>query len=155
NERLAAARQKACHPLSETWGEVQSLAAALAGAPDPEDARRRLRSALRRIVEKIMLLVIPRRRDRVAVVQVFFNREKGHVGRDYQIWMGPDRATGRAKPSGWYRCYPWDRPPAEGVPLPGPADLDDAGENEPAKTELLFQALSDADLEFIFRHTPK
>jgi len=66
--KLAEARQKAAHPLSEDWGTAQSLLAAL----DNDDARTRLRAALRRIVEEIRLLVVPRGRDRLCAVQIRF-----------------------------------------------------------------------------------
>src|SRR5262249_25532417 len=57
--KLAEARQKAVHPLSESWGEAQSLLDALASAPDPHEARMRLRGALRRIIATIWILVVP------------------------------------------------------------------------------------------------
>lgn len=107
--RLALARQKAAHPLSETWGEAQTLAATLKTAPDPIDARTRLRAALRRIVSEIWLLVIrlpgkPRSRskkppaevgrDRVCVVQMHF-RDRPAVRRFCWIY----RAAGRGRPA--------------------------------------------------------
>jgi DNA invertase Pin-like site-specific DNA recombinase len=84
-EKLAEARLLAAHPLSESWGEAQSLAEALATAPDPQDARLRLRSALRRIVESMWLLVVPRGRDRLAAVQMWFGKRQ----RDYLIFHRP------------------------------------------------------------------
>jgi DNA invertase Pin-like site-specific DNA recombinase len=41
-EQLAEARQKARHPLSETWGEFQTLADVLDIADDPNDVRLRI-----------------------------------------------------------------------------------------------------------------
>jgi DNA invertase Pin-like site-specific DNA recombinase len=70
--RLAEARRKAAHPLSESWGEMQSLAETLAEAADKHDCRLRIRSALRRIVESIHLLIVPRGRDRRCACQVWF-----------------------------------------------------------------------------------
>src|SRR5262249_45711882 len=58
--QLAEARQQAACPLSESWGAAQSLLETLDAAADPDDARLRLRSALRRIVEEIWLLVVPK-----------------------------------------------------------------------------------------------
>jgi DNA invertase Pin-like site-specific DNA recombinase len=72
NARLADAREKAAHPLSEGWGEAQSILGALAAAPDPREARLRLRTALRRIVSAIWLLVVPRGKDRLCAVQMVF-----------------------------------------------------------------------------------
>jgi DNA invertase Pin-like site-specific DNA recombinase len=84
--RLAEARQKAAHPLAESWGASLSLAAALDGAPDPDDARLRLRSALRRVVEDIRMLVVAKGVRRVAALQVYFN---GNGHRDYVIYYRP------------------------------------------------------------------
>jgi DNA invertase Pin-like site-specific DNA recombinase len=84
--RLADARAKLAHPLAESWGECLSLSSALDKAPDPEDARLRLRSALRRVVDQIFLLVVPRRLERMAAVQIFF---KGGGRRDYLIFYLP------------------------------------------------------------------
>ncbi|MFL5338822.1 MAG: recombinase family protein, partial [Gemmataceae bacterium] len=69
---LADARPKAANPLSESWGEAKTLLGVLEKSPDPTEARLRLRSALRRIVDTITLLVVPRGRDRLAAVQIHF-----------------------------------------------------------------------------------
>jgi len=82
--RLAAAREKAAHPLSEAWGETKPLVTTLAAAPDPADARLRLRAALRRIVNSIWLLIVPRGVDRICAVQVWFSGGKCH--REYLIF---------------------------------------------------------------------
>jgi DNA invertase Pin-like site-specific DNA recombinase len=80
-EQLTEAARKAANPLSETWGEFGSLVDVLDNAPDPEDARLRLRSCLRRMVDAIWLLVVPRGTTRLAAVQVWFVGGKRH--RDY------------------------------------------------------------------------
>jgi DNA invertase Pin-like site-specific DNA recombinase len=100
--RLAEARHKAAHPLSETWGEFQSLAAALEAAPDPEDFRLRLRSSLRRIAEGMSLLVVPRGKVRLAAVQIDFT---GGRRRSYLIYYRPaQRPGGRPIPPAlWWR----------------------------------------------------
>jgi DNA invertase Pin-like site-specific DNA recombinase len=114
--RLAEARQKATYPLSEVWGEAQTLLRSLQGAPDPADARLRLRSALRCIVESVWLVVVPRGHARLCAVQVFFN-DKGRR-RDYLILHRPAKAnkSGRT-PGGW-----WARSLAS-VVQPGDLDL--------------------------------
>jgi DNA invertase Pin-like site-specific DNA recombinase len=98
---LAEARQKAASPLAEAWGECRSLLDALDAAPDPEDARTRLRAALRRIVEGIYCLFIGRTDAvRVAAVQLRFT---GGSHRDYLIlhkW-GTRGAVGD-RPSEWH-----------------------------------------------------
>jgi hypothetical protein len=96
--RLAAARQKAMHPLSESWGEAQTLMEALENAADPLDARTRLRASLQRIIASIYLLVVPRGRDRLCAVQVWFAGGKKH--RDYLIFHRPPKANGRARVEG-------------------------------------------------------
>jgi DNA invertase Pin-like site-specific DNA recombinase len=83
-DQLAEAAQKAAHPLSETWGEFGSLADVLDNAPDPEDARLRLRACLRRMVESMWLLVVPRGTTRLGAVQVWFTGNKRH--RDYLLY---------------------------------------------------------------------
>jgi hypothetical protein len=69
---LDQARRRAARPLGEVWGDCKSLVAALGEAPDPGDARLRLRSALRRVIESVWLLVVPRGRDRLLAAQVWF-----------------------------------------------------------------------------------
>jgi DNA invertase Pin-like site-specific DNA recombinase len=88
---LAAAREKNAHPLSETWGQAQTLIGALATAPDRRDARLRLRSAIRRICSSIWLLVVPRARNRLCAVQIWFAGEERH--RDYLILRRPPHGS--------------------------------------------------------------
>lgn len=99
-ERLAEANRRAASPLSAAWGEAQSLVDALAHAVDPTDARLRLRAALRRIVEAVYLLVVPRGRRRLCGVQIFF---AGGARRDYLILHVPASTAGAAaRPPKWY-----------------------------------------------------
>jgi hypothetical protein len=81
--RLADARARAAHPASESWGDCQSLIGVLTGAADPVEVRLRLRSALRRIVEDMRILVLPLRRDRLVAVQIWF--AGGKRSRSYMI----------------------------------------------------------------------
>jgi DNA invertase Pin-like site-specific DNA recombinase len=67
-EERRQAEQAAAHPLSEAWGQAKSLLNVLR---TPED-HLRLRSLLRRIVEDIHVLVVPRGWDRLAAVQMRF-----------------------------------------------------------------------------------
>jgi hypothetical protein len=90
--KLAEARRKAAHPLSESWGEVRSLVEALGSAPDHREARLRLRAALRRVVEPILLVVVPRGRQRLCAVQIRFTGD-GH--RDYLILYRPGWSDGK------------------------------------------------------------
>jgi DNA invertase Pin-like site-specific DNA recombinase len=97
---LAEAERQAASPLSRAWGEYRDLLGALDAAPDREEARMRLRSAIRRIVEGIWCLFVesppteragrPRGKKaksaRLAAVQMWFN---GGGHRDYLIGYRP------------------------------------------------------------------
>jgi DNA invertase Pin-like site-specific DNA recombinase len=110
--KLADARHRAAHPLSASWGETQTLLGAMEAAPDKAEAYTRLRTALRRIVEGIWLLVVPRGRDRLCAAQVWFKRDEGEVrSRSYLILH---RHAGSG--SGWRAGSLAD--------VTGPADLD-------------------------------
>jgi DNA invertase Pin-like site-specific DNA recombinase len=93
-DKLAVARAAEATPVSAAWGEFQSLYDVAQNAPDRDDARTRLRSALRRIVSRVWLLAVPCGRTRLAAVRVQF------AGcddvRDYFIHFTPPRDNGRA-----------------------------------------------------------
>jgi DNA invertase Pin-like site-specific DNA recombinase len=128
--RLAEARRKAAHPLSEAWGAARSLAATLEDAPDQDAARLRLRTELRRMVDSVWLLVIPRGRVRLAAAQIWF--AGGKRCRDYLIAHTPAMANAKARtPGGW-----WARSLA-GVPGAGDLDL-----RKPAHAKRLEAALA-------------
>ncbi len=129
--KLTEARQRAAHPLSEAWGQAHSLITALDAAPDPEDARLRLRSALRRVVEEVRLLVVPRRLVRLAAVQVYFTGD-GH--RDYLVYYRPPHHSfgGRKEAVCLARSL------KDAVAL-GPLDLRDSG--DAAKLEAALNAV--------------
>jgi len=97
-EQLREARQKASHPLSESWGQAQSLIQII--RRDPE-ARLRLRALLRVIVQDIVLLVVKRGRDRLAAAQVWF---AGGEHRDYLVLHRPPLCQpGRSRQPGLWR----------------------------------------------------
>jgi DNA invertase Pin-like site-specific DNA recombinase len=103
SEQLAKARQKAAHPLSESWGETQSLLSTIDAAPDPTEARLRLRAALQRIVDSVWLLVVHRGQYQLCAVQVRFVADERH--RDYFILHR--NGTGGAvctRPPQWWSC---------------------------------------------------
>jgi hypothetical protein len=116
-ERLAKARLEAAHPLSESWGETQSLIDALASAPDQRDARLRLRSALRRIVESILLVIVPHRADRLAHVQIWF--AGGKRCRSYLLMYRPGAPHRKAA---WF-VQSWKQGPEDGIGMEGVPDL--------------------------------
>jgi DNA invertase Pin-like site-specific DNA recombinase len=118
--QLAETRQRAAAPVDEAWREAKDLLAVLDNAEDPDDARTRLRGLLRRIVSEIRVLVVPRGRDRLAAVQVWFT--DAARCRSYLVLRRP--ATGGSvgtRPAAW-----WARSLAE-VVNPGDLDLRDPG----------------------------
>jgi hypothetical protein len=116
--QLAEARAKASHPLSASWGEVQTLAEALQSAPDQEDFRLRLRAELRHILESVWLLVVGRGRFRLCACQAWFRAGQRLRQRSFLILSWPATSNGRAtKPGGW-----WARSFADAA-LPGSLDL--------------------------------
>jgi hypothetical protein len=130
--RLADARHKAAHPLSESWGEMQSLAAVLENAPDPIDARLRLKAAVQRVVESVWVLIVPRGGTRLAAVQVYF-AGKGRR-RDYLLMYRQARGNGITyTPGGW-----WARSLAS---MPRTGDLDLRSPKDVAKLEKFLLAL--------------
>jgi DNA invertase Pin-like site-specific DNA recombinase len=93
-ESLAVARAAEATPVSAAWGEFQTLVDVLDTAKDREDARYRLRGALRRVVSGVWLLAIPLGRTRVAAVRVLFaGCEKA---RDFLIVYSPPKSNGKA-----------------------------------------------------------
>jgi DNA invertase Pin-like site-specific DNA recombinase len=70
--KLEAAGAEEAVPLVRTFADAQRLAGLLATADDKEDVRLRLRSELRRLVDSIHVLVVPRGHVRLAAVQVNF-----------------------------------------------------------------------------------
>lgn len=160
-ERLADARQAAAHPLSESWGECQSLVDTLAAAADPHDARLRLRSALRRIVVGMRLLVVPRKQDRLAAVQFDFGG-KHHRRRSYLLLYRP---SSRTRPGGWW-VRSWTDESLCKAMMPAQFDLRHAdpvaiGEDDEGRTawtagwEDVERDLLAADVEDLFNGCPR
>jgi DNA invertase Pin-like site-specific DNA recombinase len=136
-EKLSEAREKAAHPLSVAWGETQSLAASLNSAPDPVDARLRLRRTLRQIVEGIWILVVRRGHDRLCAAQVWFGGGKKH--RDYLILHRPPKANRRKRTEGgWRACS------LASIPKTGQLDL--RRRKDAAALEKLLAAVDIEDL---------
>jgi DNA invertase Pin-like site-specific DNA recombinase len=116
--RRDEASRKAASPLSEAWGEARSLLTTLDDAPDPKDARLRLRAALRRVIDSIWMLVVSRGRDRLAAVQVWF--AEGRRQRSYLILHRPPKANASGRTAGGW----WARSLASDA-IPGELDLRD------------------------------
>jgi DNA invertase Pin-like site-specific DNA recombinase len=101
--KLDLAQQKAAHPLSETWGEAQTLIEALEKAPDPEEARLRLRSPLRRIVDSISILVVSRGADLICRAQINFSGTDEF--RSFTIFHRAPRSNGKQRKEGQWRWF--------------------------------------------------
>jgi hypothetical protein len=98
--QLAQARARAAHPLSESWGEAQSLLNAVVSAPNQLEARTRLRAALRRVVQSVYCVFTGGRgQAHLAYVQVFF---EGGRSREYLVCHVPANGNGNyLKPAKW------------------------------------------------------
>jgi hypothetical protein len=80
------AREDAARPPADSWKDVKNLAELLDKVPEKDraDVRLRLRSLLRRHIDEILVLVVPRGTTRIAVVQIWFTGDGGRH-RDYYI----------------------------------------------------------------------
>jgi hypothetical protein len=89
--RETAARQREANPRAVAWQEARSLLDVVLDGP----RRLKLRSLLHSLLESVWLLVVPRGRDKLAIVQAFF---ASGGRRDYLILH---RAAGFCRPGGW------------------------------------------------------
>jgi hypothetical protein len=97
--RLAEAQREAASPFSEAWGQFKTAGQALA-EDGSDDNRERCRTAIRRVVESVWVLIIPGRPGyglRVCAVQVFF---KSGVCRHYFIACKPPMSNGKKRVEG-------------------------------------------------------
>lgn len=123
--QLAELRQEAeaGHP-SAGLGEAQSLIDMLAKAPPDqrEELRRRLKGRIRQLVAGMWVVTVPRGRDRLCAVQIWFAGGDRH--RDYLILHKPGKMSGPARVEGhsWVRSLgPDDAPPGLDLRDPGHA----------------------------------
>jgi DNA invertase Pin-like site-specific DNA recombinase len=98
-QRLAEARHREAHPLAESWGELQALLTQ-PEAPGREERRVRLRSVLRRVVDEVRILIVPRGRSRICCVQIWFRAEHAGRQRSYIILNKPSMSNGRYRSEG-------------------------------------------------------
>jgi DNA invertase Pin-like site-specific DNA recombinase len=123
---------------SANLGEAQSLAEMLEQAPEGqrEDLRRRLKGRIRQLVSEVWVLTVPRGRDRLIAVQVFFRTDRR---RDYLIVNQPGKMSGPIRvESRW-----WAKSLADVAAL-GPLDLrdrDQAAQLEAALAVIKIDAL--------------
>src|SRR5262249_16776454 len=104
-KQLTTARQKAATPATEAWRDAKSLLGAVEKAPDPRDARLRLRSGLRAVIAELWLRVVPGGHDRLCAVQVWF--ADSDRCRSYLILHRPPRSNGKKRQEGgwWARSF--------------------------------------------------
>jgi DNA invertase Pin-like site-specific DNA recombinase len=118
-------------PAERAWGELPSLVDLVREGGD--DARLKLRAVLRRVVESVWVLIVPKGSWRSCAVQVHF---VGGKARNYLI---VHRAAGRGRKGGW-RCWSF----AElGVPADG---LDLRRRDHAVRLERALAAIDPADL---------
>jgi DNA invertase Pin-like site-specific DNA recombinase len=130
--KIAECEDTKALPPADTWRDMHSLVDLLENAEDREDVRLRLRAALRRAVQEVWLLVVPRGRARLCAVQVYFP-EGTH--RDYLILYRPGHANKDSR-----------RP----APPPEVKDVRfEAGDPDPGKALNLRDRKDAADLEAV------
>jgi DNA invertase Pin-like site-specific DNA recombinase len=126
-------------PAEQVWRDAKNLVELQEQADDLNDVRLRLRAALRRLVEEVWVLVVPKGRDRLAALQIFFRGDTaGEVRRrDYLIYFkaGLANAVMRRKADSW--C----------VSLASVAQPDDLDLRKPEHARQLEVLLSALDLE--------
>jgi DNA invertase Pin-like site-specific DNA recombinase len=92
-EQLQEELARSVKPASRAWKDVPSLVERI--AKEGDEARLKLRSALRRAVESIWVLIVRRGATRLAAVQVYFH---GGTHRDYLI---VHRTAGNQRKEQW------------------------------------------------------
>jgi DNA invertase Pin-like site-specific DNA recombinase len=128
--RLLGVRAKAAAPTAAAWKEYPDLLAAVDKSPDPRAARLRLRAVLRRIIDGIWLIVVPRGQDRLAEAQIWFTG--GEKYRSYFILHRAARGNGKTRttPGRWaFRSMTHPEDARAGLPF-NTEDLRDSDEAE-------------------------
>jgi DNA invertase Pin-like site-specific DNA recombinase len=115
-ERDREVKQRAAAPLKDAWQQTKSLLGAIEKADDPHDYRVRLRAALRREIDSIWVLIVPRGRDRLCATQIWFAGGKQH--RDYLVFHQAAKANSYARTEG-----AWWAKSLTSVAKPGELDL--------------------------------
>jgi DNA invertase Pin-like site-specific DNA recombinase len=97
SERLAELRHEEDSQPATDLGEAQTLIGMLnqAAAEQREALRRRLKVRIRQLVAEMWVVIVPRGRNRVCVLQIWFAGGNRH--RDYIIWHNP-RDAGDVRP---------------------------------------------------------
>jgi DNA invertase Pin-like site-specific DNA recombinase len=92
-EQIDEGAEQVAAPRSDAWKTMQTLVDVLDATPpeELEDVRLRLRAALRRIIESVWVLIVPRGKGRFAAAQIRF--AEGGRTRSYLIWRKPEIAS--------------------------------------------------------------
>lgn len=143
--QLEEAKATAASQTSDNLGECVSLIGLLAEADERErdGLRRRVKAAIRRLVESVWVLIIPRGHERLVAVQVWFAASQRR--RDYLVYYRPPHKDfgGRAEEH-LRACSLAD--------LPAPGDLD---LRKPAHARRLEKALAALDVAELAEHMPR
>src|SRR5262249_8741350 len=94
---LAKAQAQAASPAARLLVGGHSALDALAFAPDPREARLRLRAILRRLLTSVHVLLVPRGRDRLAAIQVHFVADADNRSRPRTLLVWHRNAQGNVK----------------------------------------------------------
>jgi DNA invertase Pin-like site-specific DNA recombinase len=117
--RLQEARMRLANPVAESWGEARTLIDYLDTAEDKEDARQRLRAALRRTISRILVLVVRRGTKQLVRARVeFVGLGEDRVWRDYFWIYQPPRAN-QGLPARLFAIYAPVRPLEEAFAVQG------------------------------------
>jgi DNA invertase Pin-like site-specific DNA recombinase len=113
SEQLETAKAKAASQTGDNLGECISLIALLEGTDNGErdDLRSKARAAIRRLVESIYVLVVPRGQSRLIAVQLYF---RGGGRRDYLLYY---RQAGRGRKLIFKVCSVRDDPNTFPLPM--------------------------------------
>jgi DNA invertase Pin-like site-specific DNA recombinase len=96
--KLLEAKVHAASPVETAWAEYGSLLDAINKAPDATDARIRLRAAMRRVVDSILVMVVARGGSRVCLAQINFAGTTAF--RSITIFYRPPRSNGKGNTPG-------------------------------------------------------
>jgi DNA invertase Pin-like site-specific DNA recombinase len=132
---LDKAKSEAASREGDALGETQSLIRLLEDCEGAEchDLRRKVRAALRRLVESIWVVIVARERAKVVAIQLWFSGGKRH--RDYLLVTRP----GTKHAEGQWRCWSFAEVLAEG-------DLDLRLRDHAARLEVVLQKFDLSDL---------
>ena len=101
---LADASQRAASPLAESWGEAKSLLGLIDSTGRSEALMLRLRAVLRRLIDTIRVVIVPRGMTRLCALQVFFtgtreDRPRGYLIANRSAWAGK---SAHRRPARWW-----------------------------------------------------